>query len=333
MHDFTRASALMGYAEQAREYGLQPKAMMRAAGLPTDILAEPDGLISYRQFLKLLEASATQSSDPLFGLKLGLRQGISIFGPILYVLRNADSVGAALNELQQYFHLHMGAAVVETTSDGQHFLLAYKVADPVQAGISQGVELAMGVGIKLLHTLLGRQWQPVAMMLEHRALSAPASYRKVLGFTPRFEADANALLIRMEDLQRPLSQADPVLHRLMQQHLASLQGLSELTLPAHVQGLLRNFLPQGRVTVEQLAASMVMSPRTLQRRLGEAGTSFQTVLDDTRRAMAQRYLRDSTLSMTELTSLLGYADLSTFTRAFTRWFGMPPSQWRAESSQ
>ncbi len=328
MHDLTRASALTGYPELALEYGLDPAAMLMAAGLSADTLEHAEGLVSYRRFLALLDASALQTGDSQFGLKLGLRQGITVFGPILYLLRNADSAGHALQELQQYFHLHMGAARVEISSEATHSLLAYKVINPMQPGISQGVELAIGVGLQLLRALLGRQWEPLAIMFEHKALAALSDYRKLLPCTPRFEAEGNAILIHTADLQQPLSQADPVLHRLMQQHLDSLQGLSDLALSGHVESLLRNFLPQGRVTVERIAACLALSPRTLQRRLNEGGTSFQSLLDTTRQAMAQRYLRDSSLSMTELTCLLGYADLSAFSRAFVRWFGVPPSQWR-----
>ncbi len=84
--------------------------------------------------------------------------------------------------------------------------------------------------------------------------------------------------------------------------------------------------------MEQIAQCMAMSRRTLQRRLKDSGTSFQTVMDQTRQNMARRYLRDSQLQITQLSELLGYADLSAFSRAFTRWFGVPPSRWEAEQA-
>ncbi|WP_156496912.1 helix-turn-helix transcriptional regulator, partial [Alcanivorax sp. HI0083] len=110
-------------------------------------------------------------------------------------------------------------------------------------------------------------------------------------------------------------------------------NLTDLELPGYVSNLLRDLLPQGRVTVDHIARCMAMSRRTLQRRLSDSGTSFQAVLDETRQKMALRYLRDSTLQVTQLSDLLGYADLSAFSRAFSRWFGIPPSQWEQQKAR
>ncbi|WP_290524245.1 AraC family transcriptional regulator [Alcanivorax sp.] len=330
MQDFARASALVGFDTLVAEYGLSHTELLRDAGLPENTLDNLQGLVSYRRFLKLLKLSAARSGDPLFGLKLGLSQGVSIFGPILYLLNNARTVGEALTELKQYFHLHMGAAHVEVSAYGDQIQLAYRVLDPGQPGINQGAELALGVGRKLLQTLMGENWQPHPMLLEHARQAPLTAYQKLLGVSPRFNSDTTALLLKPAELDLPLSQADPTLHRLIREHLDTLQNLTDLELPGYVSNLLRDLLPQGRVTVDHIARCMAMSRRTLQRRLSDSGTSFQAVLDETRQKMALRYLRDSTLQVTQLSDLLGYADLSAFSRAFTRWFGMPPSRWTAD---
>ncbi len=330
MQDFARTSALVGFDTLVAEYGLSHTELLRDAGLPENTLDNLQGLVSYRRFLKLLKLSAARSGDPLFGLKLGLSQGVSIFGPILYLLNNARTVGEALTELKQYFHLHMGAAHVEVSAYGDQIQLAYRVLDPGQPGINQGAELALGVGRKLLQTLMGENWQPHPMLLEHARQAPLTAYQKLLGVSPRFNSDTTALLLKPAELDLPLSQADPTLHRLIREHLDTLQNLTDLELPGYVSNLLRDLLPQGRVTVDHIARCMAMSRRTLQRRLSDSGTSFQAVLDKTRQKMALRYLRDSTLQVTQLSDLLGYADLSAFSRAFTRWFGMPPSRWTAD---
>lgn len=332
MQDFARTSALYGFDALAAEYGLSHTELLTAVGLPANTMDNLQGVVSYRRFLALLLLSARQSNDPLFGLKLGLRQGVSIFGPILYLLNNADTVGDALAELQQYFHLHMGAAHVELSRYGDCLQLAYRVVDPTQPGLNQGAELAMGVGRKLLQTLMGENWHPHPMLLEHAPQAPLKTYRQLLGIAPQFDSDTTAILLEPEELDLPLSQADPVLHQLMREHLDAMQRLTDLEIPGYVENLLRDLLPRGRVTVDQIAQCMAMSRRTLQRRLKDSGTSFQAVLDQTRQKLAQRYLRDSHLQVTQLSELLGYSDLSAFTRAFTRWFGMPPSRWQIQNN-
>ncbi|KGD64503.1 AraC family transcriptional regulator [Alcanivorax nanhaiticus] len=327
MQDFARASALYGFDTLAEEYGLPYKALLKEAGLPENTLENLRGLVSYRRFLALLELSTERADDPLFGMKLGLRQGVTVFGPILYLLNNARTVGEALSELRQYFHLHMGAAHVEVGPYGDKIQIAYRVLDPTQTGINYGAELALGVGRKLLKTLMGQNWNPHPMLLEHGPQAPLQAYRALLGITPQFNSDTTAILLDPEELEYPLSEADATLHQVIREHLDTLQRLTDLELPGYVSNLLRDLLPQGRVTVTQVADCMAMSRRTLQRRLNESGTSFQKVLDDTRQNMALRYLRDSQLQVTQLSDLLGYADLSAFSRAFSRWFGVPPSRW------
>ena len=331
MQDFARASALYGFDGLAEELGLPWRELLREAGLPENTLDNLQGLVSYRRFLALLELSAERAHDPLFGMKLGLRQGVSVFGPILYLLNNASTVGEALSELRQYFHLHMGAAHVEVSAYGDKLQLTYRVLDPKQPGISHGAELALGVGRRLLKTLMGDNWHPHPMLLEHGPQAPLRAYRQLLGITPQFNSDTTAILLEPAELDLPLSEADAALHRLIRQHLDTLQRLTDLEVPGYVGNLLRDLLPQGRVTVNQVADLMAMSRRTLQRRLADSGTSFQHVLDETRQGMALRYLRDSDLQITQLSDLLGYADLSAFSRAFTRWFGKPPSRWQRDT--
>lgn len=328
MNDFARASALYGFAELAADYNLDPAALLTEAGLSVDILTRPEGLVSYRRFLMLLARCVALSGDPLFGLKLGLRQGVSVFGPILYLLNNASTVGEALTELRQFFHLHMGAAHVELARLGDHVQLSYRVLDPTQRGLSQGTELAIGVGVQLLRTLMGKNWQPRPVLFAHAPGDAIERYVSLLGSPPTFNADSNAIVLKLADMALPLSEADATLHALIHDHLASMERLTDLEVADYVDRVLRDLLPQGRVKVDHVAQCMAMSRRTLQRRLHDSGTTFQQVLDKSRQAVAVSYLRDSRLQITQLSELLGYSELAAFTRAFTRWFGVPPSAWR-----
>lgn len=328
MKDFARASALHGFAEQAVEYGLDPVALLTEVGLSIDILARPEGLVSYRRFLLLLERCVALTGDALFGLKLGLRQGVKVFGPILYLLNNSGTVGEALTELRQFFHLHMGAAQVELTHFNGHIQLSYCVLDPTQRGLSQGTELAIGVGVQLMKTLMGKNWQARPVLFAHAAGASAERYVSLLGVTPQFNAECDAIVLKQQDLAWSLSEADPTLHALIREHLASMERLTDFEVADYVSRLLRDLLPQGRVTVDQVAQCMAMSRRTLQRRLHDSGTTFQQVLDQSRKTMAIAYLRDSRLQITQLSELLGYAEIGAFTHAFIRWFGLSPSAWR-----
>lgn len=327
MNYFTRASSLAEFLPFATSQGLNPQEILRDAELPAACLDRPEDLIPYSRFGRVLELSAERSGNPLFGLQFGLHQGVSIFGSLLYLVRNADNVGEALRDLSQYFHVHDTAADVVIEHQGEHALLCYRPASLETPGLRQISELAMGVGHQLMRTLLGNRWQIAAVLLQHAPQVAASQYRRLLGVAPRFNSPQDALMFDAALLAIPLRDADKALHKLVQQHLATVTHLKRDELASYVQRLLRNFLPNGRVTIDYIADFMQLSPRSLQRHLNEAGTSFQALLDQTRQAMTQHYLKESQISLGQLSELLGYSDQSAFSRAFQRWYRMSPSQW------
>ncbi|CAD5109943.1 AraC family transcriptional regulator [Zestomonas carbonaria] len=331
MTDLARASALHGLAEFAALYDLQAAQLLKDAGLPGDSLERPEHLISYRKFVRLLEIGELRSGNPFFALEFGLHQGVGVFGPLLYLIRNAKDVGDALRELSQYFHLHASAAEVRLEIEGDHALLHYDVVDIDNLpNLRLAIEIVAGVAMQLMRTLLGSRWQPSALLLQHAPVVEPQSYKRLLGLVPQFNTPFNAWIFDARLLETPLFSADPELHRLIRQHLSTLDQITIRELPTHVQQVLRSLLPNGRVSIEQISQYLMLSPRTLQRYLAEEGTSFQQLLDQTRQAMASSHLRDSAIDLTQLAGILGYADLSAFSRAFHRWFGMSPREWRKQ---
>jgi AraC-like DNA-binding protein len=328
MTDFARASSLHGFADYAASQQLDAQEMLALAGLPKDILEQPESLISYRKLVKLLNLCVTHTGNSLFGLQYGLHQGIDALGPLLYLIRNAKTAGEALHELSAFYHLHSGANEVSLEISGRYAQLCFTVLDENIADARQGVELAVGVGWQLMRMLLGKSWVADALLLQGAPSGDPAAYKRLLGHNPQFNASSNAWLFNARLLEMPLSAADENLHRLIKRHLEALDDMSTRELPGHLQRLLRSLLPSGRVTLEQIADLMMLSSRSLQRYLAEEGTSFQQLLDETRQNMASRYLSDSSISLTQLAALLGYSDLSAFSRAFQRWFGLSPSGWQ-----
>jgi AraC-like DNA-binding protein len=323
----TRASALHGFHEFAISQKLNPTDILRKAGLPGDVLENPDALISLQRFAMVLELGSETSGNPLFGLEFGLHQGVGIFGSLLYLMRNSNTVGDALRDFGRYFHVHdnFGDVVIQQT-DG-HTLLYYASESENLPGRRHVSELAVGVGYQLMRSLLGNRWQPVAALLQNAPVASNARYRRLLGVIPRFNSTFDAWMFDANLLDITLSDADPKLHRLILQQLDTIDRIDSDELPAQIQRLLRSFLPSGRVTIDYIADFMRVSPRSLQRHLAGHGTSFQALLDETRQAMAVRYLEESDMSLMQLTEVLGYANQSAFSRAFQRWFGASPRQW------
>jgi AraC-like DNA-binding protein len=150
----------------------------------------------------------------------------------------------------------------------------------------------------------------------------------------RFNAPANALLFARADVISPLPTAHPLLAK-VHERLASerLQRLDHLQISSRARAAIIRRLPEGEPRRTEVAAVLEMSERTLQRRLETEGTSFQRLLDDTRRELAQQYLGQTDVSLADATYLLGFGDQGSFIRACKRWFGTSPRRYRIRSTK
>jgi len=330
MTSTVRSSALLGFNEFVSSLGFDPYSALAEVHLPADPLPEK---LSGAQFNALIELCAERTNNPLFGLEFGLRQGPQGLGLLLLAMRGADNVGEALTLLTRYFHVHSDGVLVRLERQAGSALLVYEVTDGDLDSVRHTVELAMGVGARLLHELLGHAWKPRDLMLHHCAAATRGAYRALLGVLPRFESPINAWVFDEVLLAKTLGPTDARCQQLAQQHIDELARVTLEELPYYVQTLLRSRLASGQVTVRQVAEHMMISTRTLQRYLQAQGTGFQKLLNNTRQAMAARYICDSSISLTQLANLLGYAELSAFSRAFTRWNGISPQKWKQRMHQ
>jgi AraC-like DNA-binding protein len=155
-------------------------------------------------------------------------------------------------------------------------------------------------------------------------------YVRVFGTLPRFDAGRNAARFDAALLAHPVPNADTSLYPLLRRHADELlRQRLEPGIAAQVRTVLARALPQGGGRLAAVAEALGMTARTLQRKLADAGTSYQEVLDALRFALAQQYLERPELSLVDIAFLLGYGEQSAFTHAFRDWAGSTPGAWRA----
>ncbi len=323
-------TALLGFDDFAIAHGLEPRALMTEVSLgPGDL----DTVIDIRQFEALLALCAHRSGNGLFALRFGLEQGMRGMGSLLHAIQGARTVGEVVHALSRHSHMLGTAVAFRIERHAGSARLLYHVTDADIPCVRQTVEWAMGMSAQLMQSLLKHLWRPHALLLQHGAVMAPAAYRCRLGVAPRFSSLENAWVFAPSLLDTRLAVQDERFMQLTRQLQEELADISLQSLPLHVQRLIRNRLPHGRVTVEQIAMDLTVSPRSLQRYLLTQGTSFQTLLDKTRQAMATRLIRDASVSLTQVADLLGYTQLGAFSRAFSRWHGVSPQQWKRQLHQ
>jgi AraC-like DNA-binding protein len=160
-------------------------------------------------------------------------------------------------------------------------------------------------------------------------------YRRVLGIAPTFDAPRHCAAFDVALLDMPVTNADPSLYPVLHQYAEGLlaqRALAADGIVARVTTVLTQRLPDGQARLAPVAAELGLSARTLQRKLADAGSSFQQVLDGVRFALAQDYLRRRELGLADVAFLLGFQDQSAFTHAFREWSGVNPGAWRAQAA-
>jgi AraC-like DNA-binding protein len=278
-----------------------------------------------RATLELCEDLAREAGDSCFGIRAGgqrrPRTLIDFLVATAPTLRDALAVWAELHCLQYDAPLevierqgrvvvrqHLGSADARQFCDG---LISFQVP--------------MG------RQCFGEAWAPLVVRLPYRRPAKVAPLEDVLRCPIRFAAPGLEIEISREDLDLPLRRSDPALHELLKR-MAVLER-ERLPSPAssvagQVRALLLEEIPRGNAAAEDVAARLGMSFRTLQRRLDQEGTSYFAVLDGARRELAMRLLRDQSRKQLDVALESGFDSASSLHRAFLRWIGETPGQFR-----
>lgn len=324
-----RAASLLGFDDLVRQHGKDPDKLMAAVGLSKIYLQEPDLYVPLQRYIKLLEISAEETCNPLFGANLGFQQSIKAFGSFGYAIASSATVGAALETILNSYRLHTTGILLRVERFNNKVMLSANIIVPSPRGARQMMGHMAATGSEVLRTFLGRHWRAEEVHFAHAVdYGERKLYRQLFGGNITYNAERTALIFDARTLDIPLPGADPALHELIkrQVYTENQQLLDDLVL--QVEANIRRGMPHGDVSLESVAKSLAMSQRSLQRHLRDNGTSFQELLDATRRQTAEHYLLNSSLQLTQIAALLGFKAQSNFSHVFRRWHGVSPREWK-----
>ena len=317
---------LVTLCERVARLGIAPGRLY--AGLGFDLQGLRDGvLVSHRQAWRMIRRALQLTARADLGLEVGLGQGLDKFGLLGEAFVVAPTLGQALQLGARYYPA--GGALLDAEpaacASGLALEMRPRLRDP-QLVMFLVEELLASV-LELFHRELG---EPVALQALELAYPPPAHaarYRELFGCQPQFNAAHNVLYIAPEWLQRPMPRRDAAafahLHAQLEQH-AQQEAMDTV---AAVERLLARPGP-AMLAVNDLAQALDLSPRTLRRRLDEAGTTFRAISDRVRANAARELLADAELSVAEVGERLGFSDVRAFRRAFKRWLGHAPGEAR-----
>jgi AraC-like DNA-binding protein len=325
------AQSLRGYRELVADLGGNPTRLLRQAGIDPGALERLTAFISFEALADLLELSAAELRCPDFGLRLAERQDIGILGTLAVAMRYSATVGEAMQCASEYLEVY-NAAIAFTIRNGEprgKARLEFSLLPGHDIGWAQTAEHGIGLTWRIMTLLSEGRCQLHQVWFPHAALATEALYRARFNAALVFGADQAALAVAEADLKLAISENIQELHDVATRYLESRLSSGRTTVTVRVREAVEALLGTSTCSRGEVAEALYMHPRTLQRRVREEGTTFESIKDQARRDLAQRYLSQPDLPLTQITALLGYREQSAFGRSCRRWFDLTPRQERA----
>ncbi len=316
--------------------GCAPAPVLRRAGIPLRLLANAENRIGYQTVGRLLVESMRATGLPHVGVLAGEHFAPSVaLGEVIELMRNSPTVEAALQALVLHHYLNdSGAAPMLLPQSARRVALAHAIYWPEVPALDAFYDAAIAYGMQIMRVLCGANWRPLQVSLARSPPSDLAPYRRMFGPRIRFDANMSAIEFAPEVLQRPIAGADPVRYAALRDALRERLLSDKASLTDQVGKALRSMILAGTASASSLASLFSISDRVLRSRLALERTTVRALLQQTRLAMALQLLRTTQLSVSEVSTAVGYADPPSFVRAFKRGFvGVTPGQWRMQSQR
>lgn len=330
MTRMVRAAVLTNYFEIAQHQGLNPAALVTEAGLNKAVLSDPDNRIPATAVIALLEASARTANCPTFGLRMAESRQLSHLGAVSLLLMHQRTLRDVLLAMINFRHLLNESLAMHIEDVGNTVIIREEVITDTPQSSRQAIELALGVLMRACSALLGSHWSPRSVRFTHAAPPDQQLHWRLFKCKVEFGAEFNGFVCAAADLDYPIAAANPILARYAEHLLKQLPDSSEKSTAQTVRDVVYLLLPMGRASIDQVAQSLMVNVRTLQRQLDEEGETFSHLINSVRRELVVRYIESHQHSLGHIAELLGYSTQTSFTRWFKAEFGIAPAHWQKQ---
>ena len=330
MTEIVRVDGLSGYRELVAELGGDGEVYLRHVGLDPAIFENADAYLPFRKLILALEYAAAQLNCPDFGLRFAGIRAPDTLGALAVAMQHAETGREGLACAARFMHFHNTALRVRVQP---HVDAAceFVAVDIHMRKIPKGVQIherLVAASDRILRVFGGPAYRAREVWFRHQPFAPLEAYRRAFEVTPKFGMSESGVAVAKEVLDQPLAGANAQLKQLAVHFLEGAAPNAGGGLAAQARVIIGRMMRSGEALQNDLAETLGLHERTLQRRLKEEGVTFESLKDDVRRDIAQTYLAQKSVSLSHIAELLGYAEASAFTRASRRWFGRSPRDMR-----
>jgi AraC-like DNA-binding protein len=310
-------------------YGRDPRPLFEQAGLDPGRLRDPNGRYPISALTRLWRLAARATDDQHLGLTAARFLHPTTLHALGYSWLASETLKEAFERVVRYHRIVSDGfeAQLQASADGYRFVM--QPSNSVVAA-DEAIDAAVATVVMMCRASRGAEFDPLRVQMQRPAPADPGAYARLFRAPIEYGANENALFFDKTTIEGLLPTANAELARANDKVITEyLARFDRGSVKRQVELKLLEQLSSGHASQESIAKSLHMSSRTLQRKLREEGATYKQMLDDTRRYLASQYVRESRLSVNEITFLLGFSEPANFSRAFKRWTGRSPSAFRA----
>lgn len=322
---------LRGFSTLVLSKGGNLPALYESVGLDKDMFLEERQLMPFDKFVYLLEAAAHQLDFPDVAMQLARQQDMMILAPLGPMLRHCSNISEAFSVIIKYLKILVSGYEVDLKVRDDYLTITFSLELPHIQELVQYQDYAMASAVNILHGLLGKSYPIRAcyFLRSERNQNRISEYSRYYGCPVAFNAQTLSATTDSSILQQDIGG----LVKQLNARIKNAQLLHNESIVNQVSNIISFSLANGVSSIVDIASSMNYSQRTLQRKLSEHNTSFSALLDSVRFNMANQYLKSTYYRLTDIAVLLGYSNLSSFSRSYHRWCGVYPLDARKKMQE
>jgi AraC-like DNA-binding protein len=325
-------SAVILVDRALRTYGINPEALFQKAGIDFKEATMPGARLDSADLYELYRVSVEVTGDPCFGLKVSEQLQPANLHGLGFAWLASDNLFNALERLVRFSKLINNVARFRLELTEQTIeLIAYDL-DKLPDHPDSVIDSIMAIFLKMCRITAGSSFNPIRLDLAHSPPVCSKVFDLVFRAPIRFNAADNRLCFDRASLEASLPSSNPELARINDQSVIDyLARFDRDNVSIQVRTRIIEQLPAGTPRQAIIAKELNISLRSMQRKLKAEGTSFNSLIDGTRRELAMYYIRETHRPLGEISYLLGFSEPSNFTRAFRRWAGTSPQDFRNDA--
>jgi AraC-like DNA-binding protein len=311
-----------------RARSIDTDAMLRAVRIDPALCEDPGARVALDRVKRFWQAVPRAAGEATFGWSVAKFVSPTTFHLLSYISKSSASTGSALRNVQQYSSLLLRDSECRLLVDGDRATICFVYPQPLPRVVS---DFATAMAVRMGEMLTGQRLPLHEIQLSYRRPPEALEYMRTFGVPVRFGCAHDGLVCSVDFLEMPILDADEQLCEILKSEAErTLQSHSTSTsLAESIRRTVASELTGGRPGLDQVARRLGIGSRTIRRRLLQGGTSYSEILDEVRRTRALVYLEEEGRTVSEVATLLGFANQSAFHRAFQRWQGQGPQQWKS----